>query len=264
MSTETGRSALRTLGTELKAQLFPTLERIVRRLVESYQPPDCIVLFGSYAYGEPHRGSDVDLLIIKDTLAPDRNAEVRRHLGELDTLPLQLFVLTPQELRDQLRRRNVFWADVLRKGQPLYSRWEWVSFLEEVEYLMATGESLYSLDWLEWANQDLAAVRALLDTNNITNAAYHLQQVIEKILKAFLLKQGWALERTHDLKKLLDEAIKHKPELETFRPLCKRADEFLVVRYPVTLAQPPTKDELEQLLPQAQALFQRVEPVVQT
>lgn len=255
MSTETGK---------LKEQLFPTLERIVRRLVESYQPPDCIVLFGSYAYGDPHRGSDVDLLIIKDTRAHDRNAEVRRHLGELNTLPLQLFVLTPQELRAQLRRRNVFWADVLHRGHPLYSRWEWASFLEEVEYLMATGESLYPLDWLEWAKQDLAAVRALLDTNNITNAAYHLQQAIEKTLKAFLLKGGWALERTHDLNQLLAEAVKYKLELESFRALCKPANAFLMARYPVTLAQPPTKDELEQLLPQAQALFQQVESAIRT
>jgi hypothetical protein len=44
--------------------------------------------------------------------------------------------------------------------------------------------------------------------------------------------------------------------VESFRALCKRADAFLMARYPVTLAQPPTKDELEPLLPQAQALFQ--------
>jgi len=255
MSAEAGR---------LKEQLFPTLERIVRRLVESYQPPDCIVLFGSYAYGAPHRGSDVDLLIIKDTQAHDRNAEVRRHLGELNTLPLQLFVLTPQELRAQLRRRNVFWADVLHRGHPLYSRWEWASFLEEVEYLMATGESLYPLDWLDGAKEDLVDIRALLDVNSIKSAAYHLQQAVQKTLKAFLLKQGWALERTHDLNKLLDEAVMHKPELESFRALCKRADEFLIVRYPVTLAQAPTKDELEQLLPQAQALYQQVESAIRT
>jgi len=252
-----------TEAVQLKEQLFPILERIVRRLVESYQP-DCIVLFGSYAYGEPHQGSDVDLLILKDTQVYDRNAEVHRHIGELDTLPLQLFVLTPQELREQLHRRNVFWADVFHKGQPLYSRWEWANFLTEVEYLMATGESLYPLDWLVWAKEDLTDVQALLDVNSINGAAYHLQQTIEKTLKAFLLKHGWALERTHDLNKLLDEAVKHKPEMEPFRALCKRADEFLVVRYPVPIPKPPTKDELEALLPQAQTLFQLVELAVQT
>lgn len=34
-------------------------------LVEHYHP-HLVILFGSYAYGEPHPGSDVDLLVVKD------------------------------------------------------------------------------------------------------------------------------------------------------------------------------------------------------
>ena len=40
-----------------------TLEEIVRRLVEGLQPEQ-IILFGSYAYGQPTEGSDLDIMII--------------------------------------------------------------------------------------------------------------------------------------------------------------------------------------------------------
>lgn len=47
------------------------IQAVVARIVEGYAP-DKIILFGSYAYGEPHEDSDLDLLIIK------QNAEAKR------------------------------------------------------------------------------------------------------------------------------------------------------------------------------------------
>jgi len=40
-----------------------TLEEIIQRLVEGLQPEQ-IILFGSYAYGQPTEGSDLDIMII--------------------------------------------------------------------------------------------------------------------------------------------------------------------------------------------------------
>ena len=42
------------------------IEEITQALVTAYAP-ERIVLFGSHAYGTPDEGSDIDLLIIKDT-----------------------------------------------------------------------------------------------------------------------------------------------------------------------------------------------------
>jgi uncharacterized protein len=39
------------------------LDEMVERLVRSFQPEQ-IILFGSYAYGEPNEDSDIDLLVI--------------------------------------------------------------------------------------------------------------------------------------------------------------------------------------------------------
>jgi predicted nucleotidyltransferase len=45
------------------------LQEIVRRIVEAVDPVK-IILFGSYAYGIPHKDSDVDILVIMETGSP--------------------------------------------------------------------------------------------------------------------------------------------------------------------------------------------------
>jgi len=55
------------------------VSQIVDKIVIEYQPKK-IILFGSYAYGEPNEDSDIDLLIIKNTdkRPIDRWIEVKR------------------------------------------------------------------------------------------------------------------------------------------------------------------------------------------
>ena len=42
------------------------IQNILRKLIEEYTP-EKVILFGSYAYGDPDPDSDIDLLIIKET-----------------------------------------------------------------------------------------------------------------------------------------------------------------------------------------------------
>lgn len=82
-------------------------------------------------------------------------------------------------------------------------------------------ESLYPLDWYKKAEKDLERSKKNLSEKDLEEAAFHLQQSLEKYLKGYLLSKGWELKKIHDLEYLLDEAIKFKPELEEFRPLCQ-------------------------------------------
>jgi hypothetical protein len=50
------------------------IRRHARLIADRFQP-EKIILFGSYAYGTPHSGSDVDLLVIM----PARNELDQRH-----------------------------------------------------------------------------------------------------------------------------------------------------------------------------------------
>lgn len=59
-------------------------------------------------------------------------------------------------------------------------------------------------EWLAYAQEDLAAADALLDTHE-TIAAYHAHQAAEKGLKALQIHRTGDHERTHDLVRLYYE-----------------------------------------------------------
>jgi HEPN domain-containing protein len=61
-----------------------------------------------------------------------------------------------------------------------------------------------------------------------------LAEVVEKLLKAELLRLGWILEKTHDLEKLANELAARNSELiPLIRPLCTAlAEAYFSDRYP--------------------------------
>ncbi len=96
---------------------------ILRKLVAEYAPQQ-VILFGSYAYGNPRSDSDIDLLIIKDTSDRfiDRLVTVRRILSDAKrSLPLDTLILTPQEVAQRLAIGDQFVAEVLERGEVLYA-----------------------------------------------------------------------------------------------------------------------------------------------
>ena len=73
------------------------INAVVERIVSSVHP-EKIILFGSYANGQPTKDSDLDLLIIKESEIPkiERNRRVRRLLKEF-YFPVDIFIKSPQE-----------------------------------------------------------------------------------------------------------------------------------------------------------------------
>jgi predicted nucleotidyltransferase len=99
------------------------IQNMLQRIIAEYSPQR-VILFGSYAYGEPDRDSDIDLLIIKDTQERflDRWVTVHRILtGAHRSLPLEPLVLTPQEIERRLAVGDQFIAEILEKGVELYA-----------------------------------------------------------------------------------------------------------------------------------------------
>jgi len=95
---------------------------IVARVVEGYRPKK-VILFGSYAYGEPNEDSDVDLLIIKDTEKRpiDRWLEVKRLVRDrIQLVSVSPLVYTEKEIEDRLSMRDFFVEEILERGQLLY------------------------------------------------------------------------------------------------------------------------------------------------
>jgi predicted nucleotidyltransferase len=98
------------------------LEEIVRRIVRAVQPQK-IVLFGSYAYGQPTEDSDLDLLVVLETDAPvvQRYLAVSRLLRPRP-IPLDILVRTPQEIEEALEKGDGFIREILEWGKILYER----------------------------------------------------------------------------------------------------------------------------------------------
>lgn len=99
-----------------------TLPHVIRRIVESLDP-ERIILFGSYACGAPTPDSDVDLLIIVDTSAPQRERYLAvSRLLRPRPFPVDILVKTPEEIRQAEEKGDVFIREILSRGQVLYER----------------------------------------------------------------------------------------------------------------------------------------------
>ena len=97
---------------------------IVEKLIEGYQP-DKIILFGSYAYGEPTEDSDIDMLIIKDTdkRRIDRCVEVRKLVYDPNRgIPFSPLVYTEREINRRLALGDDFVTEIMEKGGVLYEK----------------------------------------------------------------------------------------------------------------------------------------------
>ncbi|MBS7249119.1 MAG: nucleotidyltransferase domain-containing protein [Candidatus Freyarchaeota archaeon] len=107
-----------------RERMRPVIMRIVETIVRELNPQK-IVLFGSFAYGEPNKQSDIDLLIVMETKDPfhKRWAKVCRIVREVRKgIPFSPFVITPEELKERLRVGDPFFQEIERRGEVLYER----------------------------------------------------------------------------------------------------------------------------------------------
>ncbi len=98
------------------------LARIVKRITQLL-PRACVVLFGSYAQGQPTATSDVDLLVVAD-LHEDPLAVAGELYGRLRPrrFALDLIVLTPKEVRRRRAEFDPFLEDAVSRGRVLYGK----------------------------------------------------------------------------------------------------------------------------------------------
>jgi len=93
----------------------------LKLLVEKFNPEQ-IVLFGSYAYGNPTRDSDVDLLIVKKTEKSPREeaTAIRKAFQPLRhsvaNLAFDIMVRDPEDLRERIAKGGAFHSAIIRNG----------------------------------------------------------------------------------------------------------------------------------------------------
>ncbi len=96
------------------------IQAVVDHIAETFDP-EKIILFGSYAYGEPKPWSDVDLLVIIETETP-KQLQMNIALSLHDPFGLDILVRTPQEIRRRIPLGDFFLREIMSKGRVLYER----------------------------------------------------------------------------------------------------------------------------------------------
>jgi predicted nucleotidyltransferase len=97
-------------------------------LVAEATDPDRIILFGSYAYGNPGEKSDLDFLVIKDgsDITLDEHANLstavwlKRKQQQIKT-QYDIFFCTDRQVQDSVKNGSAF-VDAIQKGKVLYER----------------------------------------------------------------------------------------------------------------------------------------------
>lgn len=97
--------------------------RAVAKQIADQFHPDKIILFGSYAYGKPRPESDVDLLVIMDTLLRSRQQrlEISRAISPRP-FPLDVIIYTPQQVKERLAMQDFFLQEITTRGKVIYER----------------------------------------------------------------------------------------------------------------------------------------------
>jgi predicted nucleotidyltransferase len=96
------------------------IRRLAREIAEKFDP-EKIILFGSYAYGEPNLESDVDLLVVMPAYN-EINQEIRIANAVDPPFSLDLLVRTPERLRWRLEAGDWFLREVVGRGRVLYEK----------------------------------------------------------------------------------------------------------------------------------------------
>jgi uncharacterized protein len=95
------------------------IRRYARQVAGRFRP-DKVILFGSYAYGTPHDGSDVDLLVVMPA-ANEVSQAVRIRWALPAPFPMDLLVRTPEKLRRRIAEDNWFLREIVEEGKVLYA-----------------------------------------------------------------------------------------------------------------------------------------------
>ena len=96
-----------------------TIQELVSRIVLQFQPRQ-IILFGSYAYGQPRPESDIDLLVVMDTDLRESEQALRIRQHVIPLFGVDILVYTPSRLEKRLKLGDSFLTEIVEKGRVMY------------------------------------------------------------------------------------------------------------------------------------------------
>ena len=95
------------------------INQVVKQIVEKFKPQK-IILFGSYAKGNPRPESDVDMLVVMDTQLKEIQQAIQICQQIEYRFGLDLIVHTPEYLAERMKMGDWFLRDVIKEGKVIY------------------------------------------------------------------------------------------------------------------------------------------------
>jgi predicted nucleotidyltransferase len=89
------------------------------QIVAKFQPQK-IILFGSYAYGNPKPDSDIDLLIIVPFVGKNPEKATEIWSATKPDFAVDLIVRKPDEIQKRIKMGDPFIREIITKGVMLY------------------------------------------------------------------------------------------------------------------------------------------------
>lgn len=181
--------------------------QLIRPLVERFAPRQ-VILFGSRARGDHNEHSDLDLIVVMEP--PVDRWDVKRQIEEVfkpGGVSVDLHVTTPERL---LRYGGVpgnLYRNALKEGKALHGG----SVPPPPPLNQRDTNDMTSLDHAgklhRRAKTDLNLAQYTRSKSSPEQAEaglFHIQQAVEKAVKAELIRLGVDYPRTHDLAVLVD------------------------------------------------------------
>src|SRR5581483_1918047 len=99
------------------------IEDVKNKLVQVYDPRE-IYLFGSYAWGCPDDESDLDLLVIVDTISKDRYQALVDGHKALKNLryPKDLLIVSKEEFDTDSQNVSTLYYKIRKQGKKIYAK----------------------------------------------------------------------------------------------------------------------------------------------
>lgn len=107
---------------EKPIEISPEEIRAVADQIARKFNPQRIILFGSYARGNSHPSSDVDLLVILEENANELDIEIKVILSVAHKFPMDILVRSPREIEKRLQMGDPFIRGIIEQGVVLYER----------------------------------------------------------------------------------------------------------------------------------------------
>ena len=193
------------------------------------------LLFGSMARGSDVRDSDIDLLVMAEGINPKRQRrgkEIGLLKGLLPPLPMDILLLTREEVQSNFRNHNPLFLDIAEEGVMVIDDDNFLKNLmaETRSYIRQRGIQRFGDGWiylvkkggifqlsrvsnkdfseamLKETQRDLEVGTKLIEAEYHDKAVYHFQQSVEKSVKAVLIAKG-VFQKTHFVGNILRRMI---------------------------------------------------------